>query len=137
MLTTKSGKKPRCRRFSLIEVMIVLIILASLAALVTPAFMNQLERAKRRTARIQLGNLANAAKDYYFDLSEYPKELDDLVQDPGNDKWDGPYLDPPTIPLDPWKNQYDYEMPGGEGRPFDISCTDKKGREIGHWHVDD
>lgn len=132
------------RRFSLIEVMIVLIILASLAALVTPAFMNQLERAKIKTARVQLGALANAVKDYYFELSEYPTSLDDLIQDPGNERWDGPYLDPPSIPLDPWKGEYQYTAPGQEGRAFEIVCLgadgapggDKKNADINHWDVE-
>ena len=100
--------------------MIVLIILVSLAALVTPAFMRQLEGAKQRTAKVQIGLLSNACKDYYFDVNEYPPNLDALVNDPGNNKWNGPYLDPPQVPKDPWGNEYQYTVPGQSGADFDI-----------------
>lgn len=131
------------RRFTLIEVMIVLIILASLAALVTPAFMGRLSEAKRRTARVQLKLLADATKDYYFDMNEYPTSLDDLIEDPGSDKWNGPYLDPPVIPMDPWNGEYQFTAPGQENRAFEIVCLgadgapggEKKNGDINHWDV--
>ncbi len=141
MAAGKSKRLPR--RFSLIEVMIVLIILVSLAALVTPAFMNQLERAKRRTAKVQIGLLSNAAKDYYFDLNQYPKSLEDLVADTGDAKWNGPYLDPPTLPKDPWGGDYQYTAPGQQNRPFEIVSYgadrapggDKANADVNSWEI--
>lgn len=141
----KSLQEKRRNPFSLIEVMIVLIILASLAALVTPAVMNQLEKSKQKNARIQIGMLANAARDYYLDTNEYPKSLKDLVEDTGSNKWAGPYLDPASIPNDPWGREYQYTAPGQQGRNFEIVSLgadgspggDKKNADVTSWEGSD
>ena len=105
--------------FTLIELMIVLIILGLLTALVTPQFLGKAEKAKRQTAKMQIEYLSNAVKDYYLDVGQYPQQLKDLVENPGEEKWDGPYLDPPKIPEDPWGEEYVYEYPGTHGQ-FDL-----------------
>lgn len=107
----------RCRRraFTLIEIMIVIVIIGMITGLVGPAIMERLGKAKRETAKTQIVLLKNACKDYYLDMSEYPRGLDDLVQNPGNPKWDGPYLDPAKVPVDPWGQPYQYQSPGQHG----------------------
>lgn len=107
------------RRFTLMELMIVLVILGLLMALVTPQFIGKAEQAKRSTARMQIEFLGNALNDYYLDVGEYPSSLQALITNPGSDRWAGPYLDPPRIPKDPWDEDYHYRYPGEHGR-FDI-----------------
>jgi len=107
------------RYFSLMELMIVVVIIGMIAGIVMPNLMKNLGKAQQNKARAQITILKNAAKDYYLDMSEYPRKLEDLITDPGNEKWDGPYLDPPKIPLDPWGESYHYESPGQHG-DFDI-----------------
>lgn len=105
-------RRRRCRRhwFSLMEIMIVVIIIGMIAGLVGPALIKNLDDARRKTAETQAKLLENACKDYYLDMSEYPKQLDDLVTNPGNPKWDGPYLeDSPSVPADPWGSAYEYD----------------------------
>jgi len=106
-----------CRRgrFTLIEIMIVIVIIGMIAGLVGPALIQNLIKAKREAAKTQITLLKNACKDYYLDLSEFPRQLEDLVSNPGNPKWDGPYLDPPKVPVDPWGQPYQYECPGRHG----------------------
>ncbi len=107
----------RCRRhaFTLIEIMIVIVIIGMIAGLVGPALIQNLVKAKVETAKTQITLLKNACKDYYLDMSEFPRSLDDLVSSPGNPKWDGPYLDPAKVPVDPWGQPYQYQCPGSHG----------------------
>jgi general secretion pathway protein G len=107
----------RCRRhaFTLIEIMIVIVIIGMIAGLVGPPLIKKFVEAKREAAKTQLMLLKNACKDYYLDLSEFPRDLDDLVISPGNSKWDGPYLDKEKVPLDPWGQPYQYQNPGRHG----------------------
>lgn len=112
--------KRRIRRFSLMELMIVLLILGLLAALVVPNLMKKADKAKYKTGVLQLKLVSNAIKDYYLDMDVYPENLDDLVNPSGDNKWDGPYLDPPKIPVDPWGEAFHYQFPGQHGS-FDLS----------------
>ena len=100
--------------------MVVLLIIGLVSALVAPKAINRLRSAKIRAARTQIHLLANACKDYYLDMDKYPDRLEDLIENPGSDKWDGPYLDPAVIPKDPWGHAYHYQKPGSNGHEFEI-----------------
>ncbi len=107
------------RNFTLIEIMIVVVIIGMLAALVGPNIIGNLDKAKVKNTQAQLINLKNAVQQYYFDLSGYPSRLEDLLVNPGNDKWDGPYLEAKSVPKDYWDNDFQYHCPG-DAQPFDI-----------------
>ena len=107
-----SRRPRRSAAFTLIEMMVVLAIIAGLAALVGPAIFKQLKKADATTAKAQAVQLANAVKNYYMDMHQYPRRLDDLVQNPGGDKWDGPYIEDGALPKDPWGEPYHYDCPG-------------------------
>ena len=118
----KKSKEKRFRRnhFTLIEIMIVVVIIAMLAALVGPNILGNLDKAKQKSTKIQLVNLKNAVYDYYKDTSSYPNTLQDLITNPGNDKWNGPYLDAKTLPKDGWDNDFEFTVPGADNMAFDI-----------------
>ncbi len=68
---------------------------------------NEADRDKvtKRTASLQIGNLATACKLYKLDVGALPSSLQDLLVLPAgmNQKqWQGPYLDGQAIPRDPW-----------------------------------
>jgi len=140
MKKKKNENKMKRQCFSLMELMIVLLILGMLAALITPNLMKKAEKAKHNSAKIQIKLLGNAVKDYYLDMDEYPDSLDDLIKDPNDPKWTGPYLDPPQIPKDPWNEPYHYDYPGQHGA-FDIYSYgadktpggDQFNADIGSW----
>ncbi len=115
----KSMRKCNRRSFTLIEIMIVVVIIGMLAALVGPNLLGNMDKAKVSNTQAQLTNLKNAVQQYYFDLSEYPSRLEDLMTNPGKDKWDGPYLSSKTLPKDSWDCEFIYICPG-EDVPFDI-----------------
>ena len=122
-ITMKSEKKNRVRRsnpFTLIEIMIVVVIIAMLAALVGPNILGSLDKAKVKSTKAQLVNLKSAVQQFYMDMSAYPASLQDLITNPGNDKWNGPYLDAKNLPKDGWDGDFEYTVPGADNMPFDI-----------------
>ena len=115
----KQNRRNR-RHFTLIEIMIVVVIIAMLAALVGPNILGNLDKAKAKSTKAQLVNLKNAVQQYYMDMSSYPSALQDLITNPGNDKWNGPYLEAKALPKDGWDNDFIYTVPGMDNMPFDI-----------------
>lgn len=131
--TMSSDRKRRNQRgFSLMELMIVMVILGLLASLVGPAMFKRLGTAKQKTAKTQIGMLMTALDAYRLDIGHYPTQqegLEALVVNPGEDKWDGPYLKK-GVPLDPWDSEYIYQNPGEHGE-VDISALGADKQEGG------
>jgi general secretion pathway protein G len=122
--------------FTLIELMIVVIIIAALAAMVTPSLINRSEEAKDNIARGDLSSLETALKLFRLDTGAYPSSeqgLDVLLATTGK----GPYLE--KKPLDPWKKPYRYKCPGVQRTAsFDVFSAGRDGKEgtgddIGNW----
>jgi len=105
--------------FTLVELLVVLAILGIIVALVTPAALHYLARAKTEAAHIQIQSLSNALDLYRLDMSRYPTEqegLQALVAAPaGLTNWNGPYIKQKTVPMDPWGRPYHYKIPGDHG----------------------
>ncbi|HPY89866.1 MAG TPA: type II secretion system major pseudopilin GspG [Lentisphaeria bacterium] len=117
---TTPSRRRRSRPFTLIEIMIVVVIIGMLAALVGPNILGSLDKTKVKSTKAQLVSLKNAVQQFYMDMSSYPNRLDDLLVNPGNDKWDGPYLEAKNLPKDGWDNEFQYSCPGSNNMPFDI-----------------
>lgn len=133
------------RGFTLIEIMVVIVILALLAALVGPKIIGRSDDARVADAKVQIRNMETALKLYKLDSSVFPtteQGLAALVAKPTtgvipkNYKSEG-YLESKKVPKDPWSNDYiylspsehgDYELcsygsdgaKGGEGKAADI-----------------
>jgi general secretion pathway protein G len=109
--------------FTLIEIMVVIVILAMLAALVGPKLMGRTDDAKIKTTGIQLKGLESALKLYKLDNGSYPSTeqgLGALVAKPSvgvipKSYKDGGYLDSKAVPKDAWGNDYLYVSPGEHG----------------------
>ena len=111
------------RGFTLIEIMVVIVILALLAALVGPKIMGRSDEAKVADAKVQIRNIESALKLYKLDNGVYPateQGLQALVEKPAtgqipkNYKAEG-YLESKKVPKDPWGNDYTYLSPGEHG----------------------
>ena len=109
--------------FTLIEIMVVIVILAMLAALVGPKLMGRTDDAKLTDARVQIKNMETALKFYKLDNGIYPSTEQGLAAltskptvgvIPKNYK-DGGYLESKKVPKDPWGNDYLYVSPGEHG----------------------
>lgn len=120
--------------FTLVEMLLVLVILATLAAIVIPKFAGRTEQANVTAAQTQLSSFETALDSFEIDNGYYPKSNDGLsvlVEEPRNAKnWRGPYLT--EIPIDPWGNAYIYECPGKYNeRGYDITSMGPDGRQGG------
>ena len=112
------------RGFTLIEIMVVIVILAALAALVGPKIIGRSDDAKVTEAKVQIRNLESALKLYKLDNGNFPtteQGLQALVTKPtvgkipgSNYKTEG-YLENKNIPKDPWGADYIYLSPGEHG----------------------
>ena len=131
----------RQQGFTLVEMLLVLVILATLAAIVYPKVMGRGKQARITAAQTQIASFKSALDAFEVDNGYYPKGrngLIDLVQQPRDAvSWHGPYLD--QIPKDPWGNDYTYECPGKHNpSSYDISSQGQPGDQmpIGNWAMD-
>ncbi|MFN0057967.1 MAG: type II secretion system major pseudopilin GspG [Planctomycetota bacterium] len=104
----------RNRGFTLVEIMVVVVVLAVLAALVVPRFGNVTFDAKVSTARACIQSYVNALERYKLTVDSYPtteQGLEALVKRPTDVQgWSGPYLK--EVTKDPWGGEYQYRAPG-------------------------
>ena len=122
----------RARAFTLVEMLLVLVILAVLAAIVIPKFAGRSQQAKVTAAASQISGFELALNSFEVDNGFYPQGsagLNALVEQPNNlQSWKGPYLSK-GIPLDPWGNAYIYNYPGkANPKHFDIHSPGPDGQ---------
>lgn len=136
--------------FTLIEVMVVVVILAILAAIVVPRIMNRPDQAKIVKAKEDIMAIENAMDLYKLDNGFYPSTeqgIQALVTQPTLEptprNWEaGGYLK--HLPRDPWGHPYRFANPGTHG-DIDIytdGAADKPGgtginATMGNWNIGD
>ena len=128
-------KKNNIRRsaFTLIEVVVVIVILVTLASIATPLYMSYIKKANVGAAKTQMKMLEDALTGYRLDIGSFPTAdagLQALVENvDNNEKWDGPYIKP-SVPKDPWGNEYVYVIPGEHGE-YDLTSYGSDGQPGG------
>lgn len=120
--------------FTLLEMMIVLVIIAVIAGLITVNVMGRPDEARATTTRSNITSINAALKMYRLDNGSYPTSeqgLKALVEKPttapvpGN--WaQGGYLSAP--PLDAWQKPYEYQS---DGMSFTIRSLGRDGKPGG------
>jgi general secretion pathway protein G len=131
--------------FTLIEIMIVVVILAILAAIVVPKFMGAPGKARNSSARIDIKGIVTALNLYKLDNYTYPtteQGLKALVTKPSVEpiphNW-RQYLN--KVPKDPWGVPFHYVYPGAHSEAFDVWTNgppnSQKKRQIGNWNSDE
>ena len=101
------AKKNR-RGFTLIEMIVVMVMIALLASLVALKLFPQLGKGKQSAAKTQTELLGQTLDHFRLDTARYPttqEGLNSLVNNPGIEKWDGPYIKKyikKALPNDPW-----------------------------------
>lgn len=120
--------------FTLVEMLLVLVILAVLAAVVVPRFAGRSKQARVAAAETGISTLETALDVFEMDNGYFPKsgDLEDLVEQPNNTPhWKGPYIKR-GVPKDPWGNDYLYEYPGRRNvNGYDLSSFGPDGRAGG------
>jgi len=111
------------RGFTLIEIMVVVVILAILAALVGPRILGRTDDAKISAAKDQIKQIETGLKLYKLDNGSFPSteqglqalvEKPTVGQIPKNYKEEG-YLESKKVPKDPWGTDFVYISPGEHG----------------------
>jgi len=139
--------KKYARGFTLIEVMVVVVILAILAAIIVPRILKRPEQARVVAARQDILSIQNAMSLYKLDNGFYPSTsqgIQALVSKPSGSPVpqnyaQGGYLK--KLPLDPWGNPYQYLHPGKHGS-IDIWTNGSpdstaKNAVIGNWDANE
>jgi general secretion pathway protein G len=76
---TANGRKPR-RGFTLIELIVVMSIIATLLTIAVPRYFKSLERSKEAVLRQDLAVLRDAIDKFDSDLGHKPETLAELVE---------------------------------------------------------
>lgn len=138
--------KTRNTGFTLVEVMVVVVILAVLAALIVPRVVGRTDEARAVAAKQDIAAIMQSLKLYRIDNSRYPTNdqgLEALVsrptQEPVPSNWKS-YLD--KLPKDPWGRTYRYLNPGvhGDVDVFSLGADGEPGgteadADIGSWDL--
>ncbi|MDR6610445.1 type II secretion system protein [Pseudomonas synxantha] len=70
----------RQKGFTLIELMVVLAIIATLMTIALPRYFNSLEASKETTLHQSLSSMREALDHYYGDTGRYPDSINQLVE---------------------------------------------------------
>lgn len=120
--TERTALRRRARRaggFTLMELLLVMVIIATLAALVLPNLAGRSEESRVTAAKAQIELFRTALSHYEVDGGTFPSTdqgLAALLTEPQGEPtpraWKGPYLEKVEVPLDPWGSEYVYASPG-------------------------
>jgi len=91
MVMVRTLSACRALGFTLVELLVVMAIIATLLSLAAPRYIGNVEKSKEAVLRENLATLRDALDKHYADKGKYPMALEDLVA--------GKYLR--RIPLDP------------------------------------
>lgn len=121
------------RGMTLIEIVIVVAIIASLMGFLGKKVFDNFQKAQMKQARIQMGEISGALTTYYTDCYKFPTEsegLEALVNEQAANctNW-GPssYVTKSAL-KDPWGNDFLYES---DGSSFTLISLGADGREGG------
>ncbi len=138
----------RCRRrraaFTLMEVLLVLVILVILGSMSVTFISMAQKSALLKAAKSQIGLFDTPLAEYNLELNSYPTTAQglDALRHPPTDlrssaEWHV-FLSK-EVPLDPWKNPYQYQCPGQHNpETYDIWSFGPDGQngtadDIGNW----
>ena len=120
---SRPSRRHRRSAFTLMEILLVLAILVVLGSMVGVGYVQIQKNAMKNSARAQVTQLESAVKLYLLDVGTPPTDLTALLQlppDVSETKWGGPYLEKQELPLDPWNQEYQYEIVDPQAGTFRI-----------------
>lgn len=107
------------RGFSLLEILVVMVILASIMGIVANSMGNNAKKAKVRETQIRITQLKMKIENFNVDLGYYPENMESLLNDNGDSNWLGPYAKKDEL-KDAWKQKFNYSNPGQQDEDFSI-----------------
>lgn len=135
--TLEETRKRRRNGFSLVELMVVIFIIGLLATVVLINVLPSQDKAMSVKARSDIATLEQAMDMYRLDMATYPNQAEGIaalktppagLALPQNYRSGGYVKD---VPLDPWGRPYQYQVPGRDGKPFEIFSLGADGQPGG------
>jgi general secretion pathway protein G len=104
----------------ILAIVLVLAAMAFLMELLTRRMDHKLRESPHSLAELQVRQLQAAVEAFRLEVGRWPRQdegLDALVREPADaaGRWKGPYLQKPSIPLDPWGRPYLYQSAADGG----------------------
>jgi len=131
----------RSAGFTLIEIIAVLVLIGIIMSVVVTKIGDTVNSGKVKAGIAQMRQLANSVERYSLDNGNPPTSLNDLVSRPSSAvNWNGPYATEAQL-KDPFNHQFQYKMPGSDGRDYDLVFLGKDGqpggdglnKDVGNW----
>ena len=136
--------------FSLLEILVAMAIMAILGGIMAGQFMTKIETSKLQRIKGDLTVIDSALVQYHSDNFMLPTNeqgLDALVSKPTSTPLPKNYANMgylKSLSLDPWGNEYQYSIPGENGR-YDVFSLGSDGEiggdgpaaDIGLWNIDE
>jgi len=120
--------------YTLTEMLVVIGIIGLIAAVLTPALIGQMSRARAKAAQLQLETVASQLEMYMSDVGRYPTGEEGLAAlvapPPGADGWTGPYVRDAKALNDPWGRPLVYKT-NGDARGFQVVTLGADGKAGG------
>ncbi|HEY1764474.1 MAG TPA: type II secretion system major pseudopilin GspG [Opitutaceae bacterium] len=133
------------RGFTLVEILVVITIVALLAGLAISNLSGILGGSQKDIAKLFVSQgMKTPLFTYRMQMGNYPSTeegLQALITAPQGktDRWRGPYIEGNAMPLDPWKQPYQYRFPGVHNKDgYDLwsmgpDQKDQTDDDIGNW----
>jgi len=89
--TQDGGDHPDVRAFTLIELSIVVVIIATLSTLTVPVYMRVMQEAKKESTESEMRQIQTAITEFLATRGELPDSLDEVGMGDILDPWGRPY----------------------------------------------
>lgn len=96
--------------YTLTEILVVIVLLAMVAAAVTPQVFSRFNSAQSRSAMVQATAISSALDEFFLDVGRYPAPEEGviaLLEAPASASgWRGPYVRAASSLEDPWGRRF-------------------------------
>jgi general secretion pathway protein G len=112
------------RAFTMVEIILVVVIIMTLAAVVGPRLVGKAKQAKINTTKIQMSAIKTALGSFDVAVGRLPSTsegLEALAKRPSGlseKEWPDKFMD--EVPKDAWGQPFEYKSPSEHGKDYDL-----------------
>lgn len=113
---------------TLMEILIVLAILGTMAAVLGTMVKERLDKSKVSQTKLAMKPIIDGLNLYYQDCGHYPNSMESLIKEDADCSSWGPEPYLKKVPKDGWNREFIYELDGGN---FVLQSYGSDGKEGG------